>query len=79
MSRKHYSEDEVIRVLSRKNDIRVNSFKKEIQILSNKIFTQRGDIIDNPAKKFDLGNGSWGKIDYLVKVHNYHTCKVSKF
>lgn len=79
MSRKQYTEDEVIKTLRRKNDIRVDSFKKEIQILSNKIFTKRGDIVDNPAKKFDLGNGSWGKIDYLIKVHDYHTCKVSKF
>lgn len=79
MSRKQYTEDEVINALRRKNDIRVDYFNKEIKILSDKVLSKTGEVVDNPAKKFDLGNGSWGKIDYLVKVHGYHPYKVVKF
>ncbi|SBV91735.1 hypothetical protein [uncultured Dysgonomonas sp.] len=79
MSRKHYSEDEVIRVLSKKNDIRILKVNKEIRILSDKIVTSNGISTRNPNKRFDLGNGSWGKIDYLTKFHGYDIWKVSKF
>lgn len=27
----------------------------------------------------DVGNGSWGKIDYLHKVHGYSFMRVDKF
>lgn len=53
---KNYDEASVVRSLSRKNGCKVNPIDKTIQILK-----------DNT----DIGNGSWGKIDYLHKVHGY--------
>lgn len=53
---KNYDEASVIRSLSRKNGCKVNPINKTIQVLK-----------DNT----DIGNGSWGKIDYLHKVHGY--------
>ena len=51
-----YDEVSVAKSLSRKNSINVNPITKTVTI------------------KFgatDVGNGSWGKIDYLCKVHGY--------
>lgn len=53
---KNYDEASVIRTLNKKNGCKVDSI--------NKIIT-----VDRTAD--DLGNGSWGKIDYLVRVHKY--------
>ena len=51
-----YDETSVIRSLSKKNSIRINTVNKVIEIAKNAT---------------DIGNGSWGKIDYLHKVHGY--------
>lgn len=51
-----YDETSVIRSLSKKNSIRVNTVEKVVEVM-------RGAS--------DVGNGSWGKIDYLHKVHGY--------
>ena len=75
MARKHKI-DEVLRTLGRKNDIRI--FSNRIQILKDKIWTKDG-AIDNPRKKHDLGNGSWGKIDFLTNYHGYYINYVEKF
>lgn len=66
MSKKHYDEAKVIRILSKKNAIRIvqNGTTKYIQIL-------KGNT--------EVGNGSWGKIDYLQKVHGYYPIVVSEF
>ena len=56
MAKKHYDEVSVVRSLSRKSSININSFLKEIKI-------KKGAA--------DVGNGSWGKIDYLRHVHGY--------
>lgn len=53
---KNYDEASVIRTLNKKTGCVIDSV--------NKVIT-----IDRNAD--DLGNGSWGKIDYLVKVHKY--------
>lgn len=61
-----YDETSVIRSLSKKDSIQINSVGKAIEILKNST---------------DVGNGSWGKIDYLRKVHGYvvfFTNKLSK-
>lgn len=51
-----YDEVSVIRSLSKKNSIVINTTNKTINVLK-----------DSP----EVGNGSWGKIDYLCKVHDY--------
>lgn len=57
MAKKHYDEVSVVRSLSRKSSIQIISSRKEIEI-------KKGAT--------DVGNGSWGKIDYLCHVHGYH-------
>lgn len=51
-----YDETSVIRSLSKKSSINVNTINKTVEIVKNST---------------DIGNGSWGKIDYLHKVHGY--------
>lgn len=66
MSNKHYDEVSVVRTLSRKSSIRIttNGAYNHIQILKDAT---------------DIGNGSWGKIDYLAKVHGYIPIRVPAF
>lgn len=52
----HYDEASVIRSLSRKSSIKINSIQKTIEVVKNNT---------------EVGIGSWGKIDYLTKVHGY--------
>lgn len=56
MARKHYDEASVIRSLSKKNSIQINPVNMTIEVVKDST---------------DVGNGSWGKIDYLQKVHGY--------
>ena len=56
MARKQHNLDEVLRSLSRKNGCSVDSIRRTVSI-------KRGQS--------DIGNGSWGKIDYLEKRHGY--------
>lgn len=74
-TRKLYTEDEVIKSLSRKNDVRINPYRKSIQRLSN-VIEKDGGIIPNPLYKGDLGNKSWGKIDFLRHYCGYTMYKV---
>jgi len=72
MARKQrYTEDEVLKALSKKHDVNVNSTTKTIQVLNGK------------NKKFpkanDLGNKSWGKIDFLCNYREYNWFFVSEF
>lgn len=71
-TRKLHNEDEVIRSLSKKSDIRIDSESKIIKVLS------KLDKDGNPNKeaKNDLGNGSWGKIDFLRNYCGYYLMKV---
>lgn len=66
MSNKHYDEAKVVRSLSKKSSIR---------------FTQTGTTkcIEIIKGATDVGNGSWGKIDYLHKVHGYYPVFVKQF
>ena len=75
MARKHKLE-EVLRTLSIKNDCKIKGLT--IEILTNKIYSKNG-ITDNPKKKNDLGNGSWGKIDFLTNYCGFSISKVSDF
>lgn len=75
---KSHTEQGVLASLRKKNDVRV--IGSEIQILKDKVFNKKINMIDdNPLKKWDLGNGSWGKIDYLVQNFGYRMIYVSNF
>lgn len=77
MARKHYSEDEVLVSLRKKRDIRISGHT--IAVLKTKVFSPKEmDTIINPLKSFDLGNGSWGKIDFLLK-RGYYLWYTDKF
>jgi hypothetical protein len=54
--KKVYDEVNVIHSLSKKASVYVNTVEKRIDIVKNNT---------------ELGNGSWGKIDYLTHVHGY--------
>lgn len=61
-----YDETSVIRSLSKKNSVQISTMNKTIKVLRNST---------------DVGNGSWGKIDYLRKIYGYiviFTAKLSK-
>lgn len=61
-----YDETSVVRSLSKKGSIQINTGSKTVKV-----------VRDNT----EIGNGSWGKIDYLRKVHGYvviFTTKLSK-
>ena len=77
MARKH-NEDEVLRTLRSKNDVRI--VNGEIQVLKDKVFNKKTSQVEtNPKKHFDLGNGSWGKISFLVNYCGYRQIFVSEF
>lgn len=65
MGKKH-NLDEVVRSLANKRDVRVDTKLNVVEIL-------------HPAQYQDLGNGSWGKIDYLVNHCRFTKLFVSEF
>lgn len=71
MAHKH-TEDRVLAQLLEKHDVRVNS-NKEVLILNGKS--------NKPQfrKKHDLGNKTWGKIDFLTKFCGYRLCFVAEW
>lgn len=64
MARKQYVEDEVLRILSRKRDVKIDTQRKVVQV-------KRGSI--------EVGNGSWGKIDFLSNYCGYKSMIVEDF
>ena len=66
-----HSQDEVVRSLSRKRDCRIDTSRKTIEVLN-------GEDKKQP-KQGDLGNGSWGKIDFLCNHCGYRWFFVSTF
>ena len=65
MARKNYQVDEVLKSLSKKKDVRIDN---------KTIFVIIGYNAQN-----DLGNGSQGKIDYLVNYCGYIKIFVRKW
>lgn len=65
MTRKH-TVDEVVRTLSKKKDCKIDVKLKVIEILSKN-------------QSNDLGNGSWGKIDFLVNHNGWTKVFVEDF
>lgn len=68
MKKSKYEVDRVIRSLNKKNDIKIDSRDGIIYILAN----------GSKSKINDLGNGSWGKIDFLVNYHGFFIRYVSE-
>ncbi len=62
---KNYTEEEVIRALNRKNDVRVDG--KKVMVMTGS------------AAKNDIGNGSKGKIDFLCRHKGYHIVWITKW
>lgn len=52
-----YDEVSVAKSLNKKTEISINTNIKRINVKKNAT---------------NVGNGTWGKIDYLCKVHGYH-------
>ena len=78
MARKQHNEEEVLKALRAKNDVKISG--KTVLVLKDKVFnTKTKEIEDNPFKKNDLGNSSWGKIDYLCNYCNYNLNRVDNF
>jgi len=61
----------VCRQLSKKHDIKINYDVEVIEVLT-------GLSPKFPAHH-DVGNGSWGKIDYLVNIHHWRQIMVDRF
>jgi hypothetical protein len=76
MARKH-TEDEVLKALRYKKDVRVES--RYVYVLRNKVETKDGSIVINPNKIFDIGNRTWGKIDFLCNHCGYTLLHTDKF
>lgn len=68
MSRKQHNQYDAMKALSKKQDIRFTS-DSEILLLHYK----------SDKRQNDLGNGSWGKIDYLVNHCGFRLVTVSSF
>jgi len=73
----NHTEQSALKALSKKRDVRVDKGQKVINVVCNQVATPDG-MKPNPNKRNDLGNSSWGKIDYLVKEHDYVIIKVEK-
>tara|TARA_R110000850_G_scaffold34024_5_gene92288 strand:- start:3673 stop:3882 length:210 start_codon:yes stop_codon:yes gene_type:complete len=65
VGRKHQM-DEVLRSLDKRRDVKVDSRAKVVEILQ-------------PAQYNDLGNKSWGKIDYLCNHNGYNKVFTTDF
>jgi hypothetical protein len=70
---------EVIKSLRKKHDIKIFEHQNKIILLRNFIVTKEALIIHNPHKKFDLGNKSYGKIDFLVNHCGFHIFFLKSF
>lgn len=77
MARKQYTEDEVLKSLSKKHDVKViPPFMMGSKRTNGIVY-----VLNRYSSKLsnDLGNGSWGKIDYLVNHVGYYLAVVSQF
>jgi hypothetical protein len=71
---------DAIESLKNKKDCKVDANNRIIYILGSKVFDiKKKETVDNPKKQYDLGNGSWGKIDFLIKQHGFTIQYVKEF
>lgn len=68
-----YIENQVLKMLYTKNDVRVNADKREVEVLNGASSKPKFH------KKSDLGIKSWGKIDFLVNCCGYRLYWVAEF
>jgi len=76
MARKNYNVDEVISKLSKKRDCKLFPEIKVIEVHRSHVHNNKGELVDNSNFKGDLGNGSWGKIDFLTKYNGWVIIRV---
>lgn len=69
MTRKH-TMDEVVRSLSKKRDCKIDLKRQVIEILTKS---------EKSTPTNDLGNGSWGKIDFLCNYKGFVKIFVTEF
>ena len=62
MAKRKYDEVSVCRSLSKKHEVNVDTQRKVIEVVKNNT---------------TVGNGSWGKIDYLCNYCGYHAIMVN--
>lgn len=75
---KEHGYNKVVRDLSKKRDIKIVG--KTILMLSDFVWSKfHGDHVRNKFKRHDIGNKSWGKIDFLMKEFGYKIKHVESF
>jgi len=88
MARKNYQIDEVLQALRKKHDVLVITNAHEYKdipnntvcLLSDKVWDKdTKKLIPNPEKNCDLGNGTWGKLDYLINHCGFNVYKSGRF
>jgi len=67
MAKEKYTVETATRSLSKKKDVKVSG--NTVQVIKS----------DSPRYTGDLGNGSWGRIDYLVNHMGYTLIKTGDF
>jgi len=73
-----YSESEVLASLDRKQDVKISG--RTILLLSREVWSDKlKGLIENRERKNDLGNGSYGMIDFLVNHRGYNKNRVNEF
>lgn len=78
MKKSKYTEVQVLKSLSSKNDCRIKN--RIIVILNDYVFNlEKGIAEPNKNKKHDLGNSSLAKIDYLQKICGYNIAYTNNF
>jgi len=78
MAKRKHNELDVLASLDRKQDVKIVG--RSVLILSSKVYSETFDgLVENTNKSHDLGNGSHGKIDYLVNHCGYNKAFVSNF
>lgn len=79
MAKEERNYDAIVRRLSKKRDCRIDEKRGYIHVLTNNIVDKEGNLSDNPNKSHDLGNKSWGHIDWLMKTRDFKLIRVGKF
>ena len=72
---KEHNLEEVVKFLSKKRDCKLD-------LTNERVYALTGDTEKDPkaqAKYDDLGNGSWGRIDFLTNHSGWALIKVEKF
>lgn len=75
---REHDEFEVLASLKKKKDVKVTGTL--VQILKSQIWSDKAQaLVHNPGYTGDVGNGTWGKIDFLVNHCGYQKLFTGKF